>query len=289
MSFFSVYKLILATIFTGLFLNQNSDAFFLNTPPNPKKKIITISPSGLRGYYLLGIASYLKDHFVLKDYVFSGSSAGSWISLIMSYRGDHRRIIQDVLETSERNKQSIRDLGKGLKHMFLNSGKYKDRDFDLNACYMGLIDVNMEVHPMTTSTFIYNNFTTLEDAINCCIASSHVPFVMGRDAFRKYKGRHTIDGGFSNNPYYGLGHIDGNCVECTIDKTPKPAELHIHPFIWYKRPVYVMEFMANQFRLFMELFTISSMNFTKVYQEGYQDAKKHHANFANFRTKPPRL
>ena len=278
---------ILRTILFCTCLLGSVNIFAIRSPFRkvPPKKIITISPSGLHGYYLLGITSYLKDHFDLKNYVFSGASAGAWISLIMSYKGNHRTIIRDVLETSEQNKGSIQDLGKGLKYLFLGSGKYKDRDFDLKSCYMGLIDISAKQHPTVEArTFIYNNFTTLEDAVNCCIASSHVPFVMGH-GLRKFRDRYTMDGGFSNNPYYGLGHIDGNCLECQVDKEPTPAELHIHPFIWYKRPVYIMEYLSNQFKLFLDLFTISKMNITKIYQEGYEDARKHHMNFRQFDAK----
>lgn len=50
-------------------------------PPQPDN-VITISPSGLKGYYLLGIAAYLRHNYDLSKYVFSGASSGAWISLI---------------------------------------------------------------------------------------------------------------------------------------------------------------------------------------------------------------
>ena len=251
---------------------------FKNPQTSQQNKIITISSSGTHGYYLLGITSYLKDHFDLSDYRFSGASSGSWISLIMCYRGNHNDIIRDILHTSDQNKNSVRELGKALKSTFLE--KYKTQDFDLSRCYIGVINVDVK-NPIETKTIIYSNFTTLEDAVNCCIASSHVPFVMG-DMFRKYKDRYMIDGGFSNNPYYGNGHTDGNCLECDIDIVTKKPDLHVHPFIWYKRPVYFMEYMTNQFKLFLDLFLIQSMNFTNMYSTGYKDAKKHHDNFRHF-------
>jgi hypothetical protein len=265
-----------------LFLQWNNCAC-LSPIIKPQNKIITISSSGTHGYYLLGITSYLKDNFDLSEYVFSGASSGSWISLIMTYKGNHDEIIEDILKISNENKGSIRDLGKGLKNLFLNSGKYKNTDFDLKKCYIGVININVQ-NFMETKTFIYNNFSTLEDAVNCCIASSHVPFVMG-NMFRKYRDRYMIDGGFSNNPYYGNGHVDGNCLECDIDRIPKIADLHVHPFIWYKRPVFFMEYLSNQFKLFLDLFILQSMDFTKMYHNGYEDAKKHHENFCHFKLK----
>lgn len=241
-------------------------------PIRKSQRLITISPSGLQGYYLLGISSYLKEHFDMRDYAFSGASAGSWISLIMSYRGNHRQIIRDVLAVSEASKQSVRSLGCGLRDLFLKSGQYSTADFDMTRCYMGLIDVNMRTHPMTARTLVYNGFRTLEDAVNCCIASSHVPFVMGA-GLRKFRDLYTIDGGFSGNPYHGQCHQDGEeqpiADSCELDL----ATLHIHPFIWYGRNVTAIEYYMNQFKLFLELFQIGRMNLTELYEMGYRDAK----------------
>ena len=276
------HPIVVSFLLFNLF-DSTQGLFWKNTK---KKSVITISPSGLHGYYLLGISSYLKEHYDLSSYEFSGASAGSWISLIMSYKGQNRKIVEDVLDVTQQSKQSIRSIGKGLRDLFLKSGKYSTRDFDLERCYMGLIEVNWKKWPMESRTLIYNKFRTLEDAVYCCIASSHVPFIMG-DVFRKYRNLYAIDGGFGPNPYYGNGHVNGNCVEpdiesldCSLDTiSQKNAKLHIHPFIWYNRNVTAMEYLMNQFRLFLDLFQTNQMNFTSIYWEGYNDAKKQRQYF----------
>ena len=128
---------------------------------------------------------------------------------------------------------------------------------------------------------VYNQFRTLEDAIHCCIASSHVPFIMG-DMFRKYRNLYTIDGGFSGNPYYGECHIDGNDDhDYGHDCGRQIATLHVHPFIWYGRNVTAIEYCANQFKLFVDLFQIGQMNFSQLYHMGYEDAKLNRKYFDN--------
>jgi hypothetical protein len=269
-------------ILAGLANPTNTFRWWPPAPPKPPSRLITISPSGLHGYYLLGITSYLKEHFDMHNYAFSGASAGSWISLIMSYRGNHKEIIRDVLTVSDASKQTIKDLGHGLRNLFLNSGRYTTADFDMTRCYMGLIEVNIKPsftadlsQSITTRTLIYNKFSTLEDAINCCIASSHVPFVMG-SGLRKYRDLYAIDGGFSGNPYHGQCHIDGSQTDslhhhdsCDLNN----PTLHIHPFIWYGRNVTAIEYYMNQCKLFMDLFKIQRMNLTELYEMGYRDAK----------------
>jgi hypothetical protein len=233
----------------------------------PPEHVITISPSGLKGYYLLGISSYLKDTYDLSKYVFSGASSGAWIALIMAYRGEnHTQIIADVLEASSApRRKSIRELGKSLRDMFFT--KYKTADFDMSRVHIGITEIKPEEiapgeYQTVANTKIYTNFATLEDAINCCIASSHVPFVMGTQLFRKYDNRDTIDGGFSSHPYL-----------------KKDARLHIYPFIWYSRPVQLVEILWNRFMLFLDLFRIHTLNLKGFYYEGYRDAAKNRGKF----------
>jgi hypothetical protein len=56
----------------------------------------------------------------------------------------------------------------------------------------------------------------LEDAINCCIASSHIPILTG-GLTNKYHNMFAFDGGFSSYPYVNRTRI-----------------LHISPSMWSK-------------------------------------------------------
>ena len=222
---------------------------------NTNKKLITISPCGLHGYYLLGISSYIIDNYNLNNYIFSGTSAGAWISLIFSYKGNHQYLINDILSIESNNITNIKVLGHHLKSLFLT--KYKTEDFYLNKIFISVTEINTEKFIIDTKLVIHNDFKTLEDAVDCCIASSHIPLVTG-NLYRKYKNKNTIDGGFSNNPYL-------NTTE---------SSLHIYPFTFKTPPPTMYEYECNQLKLFVELFMLTKLNFNLLYNEGYNDASQ---------------
>lgn len=228
-------------------------------PPGPigrvelNNKLITISPCGLHGYYLLGISSYIIDNYNLNNYIFSGTSAGAWISLIFSYKGNHQYLINDILSIESKNITNIKVLGHHLKSLFLT--KYKTEDFYLNKIFISVTEINTENFIIDTKLVIHNNFKTLEDAVECCIASSHIPLVTG-NLYRKYKNKNTIDGGFSHYPYL-------NTTE---------SSLHIYPFT-FKTPT-KDEYECNQLKLFVELFMLTKLNFSSLYNDGYNDASQ---------------
>ena len=62
------------------------------------KKLITITPGGLQGFYVLGICTYIKENYDLSNYVFSGASAGSWNSLFLSYKYDTKKILDAIFD-----------------------------------------------------------------------------------------------------------------------------------------------------------------------------------------------
>jgi hypothetical protein len=100
-------------------------------------------------------------------------------------------------------------LEKYLKKQIMTN--YKTDDFELEKLFIGLTIINN----YRIQTQIYSDFENLEDAINCCIASSHIPFVTG-SLINKYKNDYTFDGGFSKFPY----------LMC------KKPVLHITPYMW---------------------------------------------------------
>lgn len=158
------------------------------------KKMISIAPGGTNGFYTLGVSSYIKQNFDLGNYVFSGASAGAWNALFMSFKHDPNDFINTILNIDYDNAKSILDIEYSIKNTLLD--KYTDEDFNLQAVYIGV--TTLERFKFKTS--IYNDFENLHDAIDACIASSHIPFVTG-GLITKYKNKISFDGGFSKNPY----------------------------------------------------------------------------------------
>jgi hypothetical protein len=152
------------------------------------KKIIKISPAGLNGFYDAGICSIIKKNYNLDKYIFSGASAGAWNSLFMSYKNDVDNFIKNILEIDV-NFRSIKHIQMDLKDKILKS--HKTEEFDLKKVFISVCVYN----DFQFKNYIYTDFVDLEDAIDCCIASSNIPFLTG-NLIHKYRNKITFDGGF---------------------------------------------------------------------------------------------
>lgn len=231
-----------------LFIDENK--FLAN------KKLITISPGGFKGFYILGILAYIKEKYDTSDLIYSGASAGAWNSLFMCYKGDPLTLVYNLLDYNIKKTKSITELEYYLKYKFLTN--YKDSDFELNRLFIGVTTLKN----FSPCINIISDFETLEDAINCCFASSHIPLITGRIT-NKYHDMFTFDGGFSNYPY--------------LDKE---RLLHVTPTMWKNKnnnndtnsssKVYRI---YNKIKTFSDFFSISKNNLIELFDDGYQDAK----------------
>ena len=219
-------------------LYNASDLYFLKD-----KKVISISPGGIQGFYFMGIISFIKDHYDLSNVIFTGASAGSWISLFSCYKYSSANIVNDLLDYNYSNIKCILDLQLYFKDRLLLN--YNSDDFNLQKIFLGVTVLkNLEL-----STNIFYNFENLEDAIDCCIASSHIPLLTGR-FINRYNNEICFDGGFSNMPYLNMN--------TTI--------LNINLSLW-----------NNDFEDYInynDLLNVNSNNFTKMYNNGYKNANK---------------
>jgi hypothetical protein len=118
---------------------------------------------------------------------------------------------------------------------------------------------------MKIKTHIFSDFDTLEDALNCCIASSHIPYITGSTFLNKYQNMNAFDGGFSNYPYINI---------------IKPS-LHITPEIWENnkqendKKTLIEKYFTLKFHISdcTTLFSRSKYSFNDLFEKGYNDAK----------------
>ena len=157
------------------------------------KQLICTTPGGYKGFYTLGICHFIKDNYNLDNFYFSGASAGAWNSLFFTYNGNNNNFINSVFNLELKDKSTIYNLQYDLKNVLLNN--YKTDDFDFKKLYIAVSTLNR----FSLKNVIHNDFYSLDDAINCCMASSHIPLITGRLLF-KYKNKYTFDGGFKKNP-----------------------------------------------------------------------------------------
>jgi hypothetical protein len=223
------------------YFNKNNITFknFLNDVLY-KKKLINITPGGILGYYDTGICKVIKKKYMLNNYIFTGASAGSWNSLFMSYKHSNiDKIINKIFEINIDNIKNIKELQQNLKKKILDNFKTEDFDLDkifISVCVYDNYDLN---------NYIYTNFKSLENAIDCCIASSNIPFLTG-DLFHRFENKISFDGGFLNFPHLII----------------KKPILKITNSLWGRK------------RIFTSLFDKINNNIVNLYNEGINDTIK---------------
>ena len=242
------YDTLLITRRDNKTYDMNSvDQFLLNNPGIQNKHVITLSPGGYKGFYMMGIVHFMKKHYDLSNYVFSGASAGAWNSLLMAFKYDMAMFKYHIMDDTIQNAQSISDMEQLFKEKLLRY--YTTNDFDLEKLFIGVTSIK-DKHP---HTMIYTKFATLEDAIDCCIASSHIPWLTG-NLTHKYNGLFTFDGGFSKYPYFNIS---------------KPV-LHITPSIWMPPKTNSIKKIHD----YTTLFSKDLYKFSEICDKGYADSYK---------------
>jgi hypothetical protein len=230
-------------------------------------KVVTISPGGYKGYYLLGVCSYIRDHFSTEGCFFSGASAGSWFSLLMTYRGNHTELLEElgVLKPNFVH-QNLKQMQRSVSRTLVE--KYTDTDFDLKRLFVGVT----RFRPFYVDTDIYSDFHDLKDAVSCCKASSHIPLITG-GLVRTYDREWTFDGGFSVYPYLNDSepslHI---CTEVWFDDKEKRRERWNRQNPLWKNVRLVMEQTT--------LFSRDQYHLLELYRTGYEDSARNHATLA---------
>jgi len=240
----------------NLVLNNFQDDLILNNILS-NKKIISISPGGLKGFYLLGVLTYIKQNYNLENYIFTGASAGSWVSLFMSYKKSNLDLINKIFDDDLMKIKSLKKIQIIIKNRVLSN--FNSDDFDLEKVFIGVSSLNLQ----KTNTFIYTDFLNLSDALDCCIASSHIPLITG-GLFNFYKKKLSFDGGFSRYPYLNLS----------------TNSYHIHSNIWnvnhYDNNNIVINIKnKNIFRRIKDVIQLilpSKKNHLELYFEGYDNS-----------------
>jgi hypothetical protein len=216
----------------GFLLNWNQPKHILSDKQF-NKKIISISPAGYYGFYTWGVCAYIKDHYSTDDIYFSGASAGSWISVFMTMNKNPNDMIKLIVKNDLYQNKNAGQIINNIKTNIIDH--FTTDDFDLDRLFIGVTTLQQ--------TNIYNDFDTIEDALNCCLASSHIPLITG-PLLRRYKNKISFDGGFSKHPYL------------------KTNTLHIHPNIW-----------GQHKKMGVHIFKKNVFDIENMYEQGYQDTR----------------
>lgn len=202
-------------------------------------RLIILTPGGLNGFYMLGTVKYIAQNYKLDRYIYSGASAGAWNALLMSFKYDKVSVIENILldKSVFNNVNTLPTTQHSIKkHLLFN---YEASQFNFSKLFIGVTQYkDCKFH-----TNIYTDFIDLEDAIDCCIASSHIPFITN-GFIQRYLNTLSFDGGFSVNPYI-----------------KKDAFITIKPDIWNKNKNIILR--------------PKNINVTELYENGYYDSAEH--------------
>lgn len=213
--------------------------------------ILTISPGGIKGYYMMGTCAYIKEHYNISSMVFSGASAGAWNTLVMTFKGDTRELMKLATHPRMTAVKSILEMEKEFKRIILTN--YKPDDFELDKIFIGMTNI-VAGKPHAV---IYHGFDNLEDVLNACIASSHIPLITG-DLTTIYNNMYSFDGGFSKHPY-----LHG-------------STFHITPSMWKNNTGMIVKpprrKLLGKIDEYTTLFSKDHYDLEQLYQLGYDDA-----------------
>lgn len=230
---------------------NNITEYFYDNKYLTDKNIINIYPAGLRGFYEMGICIYIKENYNIDNYVFSGASAGAWNSLLMSYKGDPINFKNFILDFNNYDIRSLEELQKKFKNRILLN--FKSDDFDLKKMFIGVT----VLEKFKFKNYIFTDFESLEDAIDCIIASSNIPFITGK-LFYKYKNKICFDGGFSKDPYIHNPNMD----------------LLIYPEVFKNKDLNNIGDLSGGI-IDNDLFEVDFKSIVKLFEKGYNDAIKY--------------
>lgn len=164
----------------------------------PTEIDVVISGGGLKGYFMAGCASILQSE--LKKYNIqmariSGASAGAWAGMFILSGFD----IEKWIETYHACKgnpnklihETYEDLAEWVKaHLPDDAYKTCTGRLHISITVLSLFGLRNK---------IISEYTSNDDLIECCFASSTIPYLTERGPYRRFRGEIVCDGGVTNN------------------------------------------------------------------------------------------
>lgn len=206
------------------------------------KKVIYIGPGGLRGFYSIGVSKFIKEHYALDDFEFYGSSAGSWNALFLSFKWDNHEFLDNIKRMEQTQFDSLYSLQRSIGDKILKT--YSDNDFHMekiNICVGSIQKLKIKQN-------MYSDFNNLKDVVDCCIASSHIPYISKRTLFQMYREKSCFDGGF----FRTMKNKDNEIII---------PQLTIYPGIWQNKELNAFD-------------TLQKLNISNLINKGYEDSLK---------------
>lgn len=149
---------------------------------------IILAPGGYKGIYMIGICHYIKNKFKdsLRSKSITGFSCGSFNALFMRLTPElDNKFLKYLFALDKKDLSMSQFLSKTVSTIKM---QFVYEDFDLRQTRIGV--------STSKGLEIFQDFSSIQDVVECCRSSSFVPFVTQPDVFLFYKNKLTLDGGF---------------------------------------------------------------------------------------------
>lgn len=232
-------------------------------------KGIAFHGSGGLLYYYLGIAKYIQENYNTDELKFCGVSGGCLPSMLLASKLSVDTMWKNCFLPWINEANSIKTNGAILQFFSDESMSVLRNNFKLNCCEDEVINninkrlsIRMsKVQFFSMSQVYVDEWDSINDLLECVVASCWLPGLFGRIT-RSYKGGEYIDGGFPN----------------TIENRGKD---------WLHIRIDTFQSMGDEMKLLlycMSLTTVGSTDISqRLYDLGYNDAKKHSAFFSGLK------
>lgn len=172
-------------------------------------KTMVLKPGGLKGFYMIGISKYIRDHYDLSNWQYYGASAGAWNALYLSCKKEEL-FMQQIQELGQFSYNDLYDLETTMKKRILKN--FEMSDFQLNRLHI-CVSTKPTWLPLLRKHII-KDFEDLDDMVESCIASSHLPLISNGNFFYEYRNKKCIDGGAFRLPYRKRDKITPDFILC---------------------------------------------------------------------------
>ena len=159
---------------------------------------------------MLGVSLYIRDNYDLKDYEIIGTSAGSWIKLLLLTESSSDILINNIIIPIIKNISNQKLLNKNLLDTLFISFNNTKIKFNYYKGHIGLTEINFNKFNIINSKIINgSDCYNFEDYLNYCKCSSFIPILFGNNIYIEYNNTKYLDGWLSksNENYENYNNI----------------------------------------------------------------------------------
>lgn len=179
--------------------NRSSEGGILTGAPAASIDLV-VSGGGLKGYFVCGCLSVLQQQLAQHNIHIarvSGASAGAWSAFFICTGITTATWMESYYTCYEHSHRAIHEVYE--EEVWPTLSAQLPEDAYKACCGRLFISITVLSPWGRPKNVIISEFTSNYDVFEACLASSCIPYITGRCAYRVYRGMKVIDGGLTNN------------------------------------------------------------------------------------------